>query len=89
MRGAARALVVVGLAVLASGADGSGSGRAEQVGAELRTREPAPQLTDWSLRIDQPQSDDGRHLGISWTRPPVHAAGTVLVLRRGAAPGEQ
>nr|MBA3820723.1 hypothetical protein [Deltaproteobacteria bacterium] len=79
MRRGARALLVTVLALLATGADGSGSDYAQQIVAELRKREPAPQLTDWSLRIDKPDSDDGRHLGIAWTRRHAHAAGTVLV----------
>ena len=41
-----------------------------------------PAVTDWAIRIDKPDSDDGRHLGISWTRARAHRAGTVLVLRR-------
>jgi hypothetical protein len=41
-----------------------------------------PAVTDWTIRIDKPDSDDGRHLGISWTRVRAHRAGTVLVLRR-------
>ncbi|HSK01650.1 MAG TPA: DUF6754 domain-containing protein [Kofleriaceae bacterium] len=37
---------------------------------------------DWTIRIEPPDSDDGRHLAIGWTRPPAQRAGTVLVLRR-------
>ena len=47
--------------------------------------EVTPAMTDWTIRIDKPDSDDGRHLGISWTRVRAHRAGTVLVLRRRIA----
>ncbi len=44
----------------------------------------APVAAGWAIRIEPPDSDDGRHLAIGWTRPPAQRAGTVLVLRRGA-----
>ena len=47
--------------------------------------EAAPVTTRWTIRIDPPDSDDGRHLAISWTRVRAHRAGTVLVLRRRVA----
>lgn len=37
---------------------------------------------DWTIRIEPPDSDDGRHLAIDWTRPAAQRTGTVLVLRR-------
>ncbi len=38
---------------------------------------------DWTIHVEPPGSDDGRHLAIRWTR--ARGTGTVLVLRRRVA----
>jgi hypothetical protein len=43
---------------------------------------PGMVAAEWAIRIEPPDSDDGRHLAIGWTRPAAQRTGTVLVLRR-------
>jgi hypothetical protein len=75
------ALVVL---VCATGADNPAKAIVDEIkrreGEALRAR-----LTAWTIRIDKPDSDDGRHLGIGWKRERAHPEKTVLVLRRTAS----
>jgi hypothetical protein len=80
MRRIAFALVLL---ICATGADDPARAIVEEIkrreGEALRAR-----ITAWTIRIDKPDSDDGRHLGIAWKRERAHPEQTVLVLRRPA-----
>jgi hypothetical protein len=54
-------------------------------GARAAPAEAAPPPAGWTVQIEPPDGDDGRHLAVSWTRAGGSAGGTVLVLRRRIA----